>query len=557
MPITALKRLTFSLGLLGGLGLLAACGQSLAVGQAAAPTVAANPQMAVLQSGDLSNTRNHLWGTWGGAAVLQAAVPYFGQPAMAQPLPTQTLPAHPYLATQGNNGMHADSYASKVQHVPAPLGLRPQVRAKSLSNFFGGECATVHMDARGRIMTVCATVLSFTLYLLDGQSLAVLAEYALPLRASNKSLQMRKIMDDTSGGAYHHLLAGDKPLIVDANNVLGVYAVREVKNRPTWVREQHWDLQPALPSGHLVTDAMPDWQGRYWFVTRQGLVGLLDPKTGRIHTQQLPGEEIQNSFSVAPDGVYLVSDRALYRFSADADGQPRWSWREVYDNSRLPKPGLIGLGSGTTPTLLGDDFVAITDNASPQMRVVVYHRQPAWQGVRKVCQVPVFTPGRSTTDNGMVGYQRSLIVTNNYGYDSPTRPVWTEGGVARIDIAPDGKSCQQVWASPEASQSVVPKMSSQTGLIYIYTREAVPGFDAKKDAAYAWYLTALDYRSGKTAFKVLTGTGLHYNNNWAPITLARTGAAYVGVLGGLLRVQDGAAAAKPVASPAAQPASVP
>ena len=69
------------------------------------------------------------------------------------------------------------------------------------------------------------------------------------------------------------------------------------------------------------------------------------------------------------------------------------------------------------------------------------------------------------------------------------------------DIAPDGKSCQQVWASPEASQSVVPKMSSQTGLIYIYTREAVPGFDAKKDAAYAWYLTALDYRSGKLPSK--------------------------------------------------------
>jgi hypothetical protein len=148
--------------------------------------------------------------------------------------------------------------------------------------------------------------------------------------------------------------------------------------------------------------------------------------------------------------------------------------------------------------------------------------------------VPVFTPGRSITDNGMIAYGRSLIVTNNYGYDRPTRPVWTEGGVARVDVAPDGKSCTLVWNNPEASQSVVPKMSTQTGLIYIYTREPVPSFDAQKDAAYAWYLTAIDFRSGQTQFKVLTGTGLNYNNNWAP-----TGAAYIGVLGGLLRVQDG------------------
>ena len=536
MPITALKLVGALLVWL----VLGACGERLPVGQPPVQTLQPNIHMAVLQSGDISPVRSSLWGTWGGDAVRQAAVGYFGQPAQAQPLPAQILPAHPYLAAQGNNGMHSDSYGSKVLNSPAPLGMQPQVRGISLGQLFGGECATVSFDTQGRIMTVCATLMSFRLYLLDGVALAPLTHYELPLRHSNKTLQIRKIMNDTSGGAYHHLLSGDKPLIVDADNVLGIYAVHTIKNRLTWVREQHWDLQTSLPKGHLVTDAMPDWQGRYWFVTRQGLVGLLHPQTGSIKTLQLPSEEIQNSFSVAEDGVYIVSDRALYRFEADAAGQPRWTWREVYDNDHQPKPGMIGTGSGTTPTLLGQDFVAITDNASPQMQVVVYRRQPDSQGKRKICQIPVFKPGRSITDNGMVGYGRSLIVTNNYGYDKPIRPVWTEGGVARIDIAADGQSCQQVWLSPEASQSVVPKMSTQTGLVYIYTREPVPGFDAQKDAAYAWYLTALDFRSGQTKFKILTGTGLNYNNNWAPITLAPTGAAYVGVLGGLLRVQDAA-----------------
>jgi hypothetical protein len=44
-----------------------------------------------------------------------------------------------------------------------------------------------------------------------------------------------------------------------------------------------------------------------------------------------------------------------------------------YENSGIAKPGQVGAGSGTTPTLLGRRLVAITDNADP-MNVVVYRR---------------------------------------------------------------------------------------------------------------------------------------------------------------------------------------
>ena len=53
-----------------------------------------------------------------------------------------------------------------------------------------------------------------------------------------------------------------------------------------------------------------------------------------------------------------------------------------------------------------------------------------------------------------------------------------------------------------------------------------------------WYLTALDARTGKRVWSVFTGTGLGYNNNYAPITLGPDGTAYVGVLGGLVAVRD-------------------
>ena len=526
---------------LGAVFLSACQPAALDVGQPPVQTVQPNRQVTVQQTGDMPNHRSSMWRT-NGAAVYAAAVPFFGQAAVAEPLPEQTLPAHPWLAGQGHNGMHADSYGGKATHWPAPLGLQPQVQATSFGSFFGGECATLTFDSKQRLMSVCATLLSFKLYLLERDTLKVLAVHELPLRTSNKTLQLRKIMADTSGGAYHHLLKGDKPLIADADGFLNVFSVRESAEGPSWQIDARYDLNGALPKGYLVTDAMPDWAGNIWFITRQGLVGVLDAQTKAIRTMQLPGEEIQNSFSIAADGVYIVSDRALYRFETDAQGQPRWTWRETYESDGKSKPGMIGTGSGTTPTLMGEDFIAITDNASPRMHVNVYRRQPTWAGKRAVCSVPVFKPERSTTDNGMIAYGRSVIVTNNFGYDAPTRPVWTEGGISRIDINAAGTGCEVAWTSPEASQSVVPKMSTQTGLMYIYTREPVPGYDARTDRAYAWYLTALDFRTGATRFKILTGTGLHYNNNWAPITLSPWGTAYVGVLGGLVAVKDGVAA---------------
>jgi len=46
-------------------------------------------------------------------------------------------------------------------------------------------------------------------------------------------------------------------------------------------------------------------------------------------------------------------------------------------------------------------------------------------------------------------------------------------------------------------------------------------------------------------FRIPTGTGVRFDNNWAAIALAPDGAAYVGVLNGLVRVRDGRPPAPP------------
>jgi hypothetical protein len=147
----------------------------------------------------------------------------------------------------------------------------------------------------------------------------------------------------------------------------------------------------------------------------------------------------------------------------------------------------------------------------------------------------VFERGASSTDNSLIAAGHSIVVENNYGYTGPTAVMngqRTEPGIERVDIDADGRGCRKVWHSDETSSSVVPKLSLGNGLVYVYTQ------DPEGDPDDPWFLTALDFRTGATVWKRLTGQGLGFNNNYAPVSIGPDGTAYVGVLGGLLLVRD-------------------
>ncbi|QIB42142.1 hypothetical protein [Streptomyces aureoverticillatus] len=480
---------------------------------------------------------------------------YAGAPAPARPVPGDPPPQHPHLAANGRSGMHADAAGSGTYPWNGPLGNKPQVTSEKMAAL-GGECATVTFDRDGRIVTVCGTFTGFLVKLLDPRTLRTLAEYKLPQRPSTVEaitrLDFSKIFKDTSGGAYSYLDDKDRLVLADSRQHV-VRLAHEQAADGTWrfVVEDDWDLTGQVPhdcvswtnlypSGECdpVTSVMPDWDGRIWWVTRQGRVGTVDPESGDTRSTRLAGEEIQNSFSVAEDGVSIVSDHALYSFEAAADGTPEVVWRQTYDRGTGTKPGSVNQGSGTTPDLFGaeENYVAITDNADDRMNVLVYRRDPGVPESRRlVCKVPVFGSGASTTDNSLISHGNSLVVENNYGYENITSLTFGRsvvGGVSRIDVREDGSGCDTVWQSAVRSPSTVPKLSTANGLLYFYTKEPNRlGIDA-------WYLTAVDFRTGEPRWKRLTGTGVAYDNNWAPVTLGPDGTAYVGVFNGLVAVRD-------------------
>lgn len=482
-------------------------------------------------------------------ACASVAVPSMasGTARSARPLPRSWLPANPYMSNSGADTMHGDSYASDTHPWAGPVGHGSTV------TFAGkGPCAGLAVTKEKLLVLQCGGATNFTMRLVDPATLKDLATYNLPPRPSTlqaaESADLDKVYSDSSG-AYFYLDNLDRAVVADAaQHIQRIAHVQAADGTWSFKQTDDWDLSTYLPhdcttytnpkpSGQCdpVTGVLPDFHGLLWWITRYGRVGTLDPQTGAVHVALLRGEQIENSHAVGEDGVSVVSDHALYEFRARRDGTPYVVWRFTYDRGAQRKVGQINQGSGTTPTLLGKHYVAITDNAAGRMHVLVVSRDAhlAEGESRLRCSVPVFGKGASATENSLVGWGGGLVVENNSGYLNPTTRIRGDrlpGGVTKVVL--DGPGCHVGWTNRVLSPSVVPKLARGNGNLYLYspTRQA-SGIDA-------WYLTVVDWRTGRTVARIHTGDGPAYDNAWAPITIGPDGTAYISCFGGLIAVRD-------------------
>ena len=455
---------------------------------------------------------------------------FIGGAATAKQVKAPKIPQNPFMAPNGLSNVHNDGYQSDTYTWSGPLGRNPTVN----SQFFGslGICGiTIAFDKLGRLITICISGTSQQLRLLDPTTLDTLATYDLPPRV----IPPGGNPFTSAGGAYFYVDNRDR-VVVSTGRAIRVVALNGGAGNPSFSLARVYDVSSVVPADDQLNSAIPDWSGHLWFVSRfHGVVGALDQGSGKLIGSIQLNEPIENSFAVDEHGgVYIVSDAALYRFGLGKDGQIETVWRERYQNTGVQKPGQFTAGSGTTPTVMGNHYVSITDNADP-MDVVVYRRaRHVAPGRRLVCEQPVFGQGASATENSLIGTDNSMIVENNFGYAPPPgatqNGATTTPGIERVDIAQNGKSCRTVWHSNEIAPSVVPKLSLANGLVYTITKP--PG------TPDAWYLTAIDFRSGHTVWKRLLGTGLYYNNHYAGIAISPRGDLYSGVLGGTVRVAD-------------------
>lgn len=458
--------------------------------------------------------------------------PFSGTAATANPLPHEEIKQNPYLSANGTNSMHNDAYASDAYEVSGPVGRNLQVR----SAWYGvSECATVAFDSRHRMVGLCGDLQGFRLRLIDPTTLRTIGEGLLT--SKRNLLSGANPFTDICGGTYFSLGQDDVAYVLTVQRQ--VWKVRV--DAAGFTKLGQYDVSNVVPAEDCLVATLPDWSGRIFFVTQQGRVGVVDPTTGAVRTMQFPGNQgIYNSISGDEYGnIYIVTDHTFYAVYADASGQPQIRWAEPYDRGTQQKSGQLSQGSGTTPTVIGDDLVAITDNAEPRMNVLFYDRR---NGVadRLLCKVPVFGDGASDTENSLVyaggtpDGARSVIVENNFGYDGVQSTVLgrtTTGGVAKVSIRPD-HTCGVDWTNPIVSPTPVPKVSLGNGLLYLYAKPASNPLDD------SWYLAAVDVRTGATKWMKRTGNGIQWNNHYAAIYLGPDGAAYMPTLTGMIRFQD-------------------
>ncbi|MFF7309128.1 hypothetical protein [Streptomyces sp. NPDC008137] len=370
-----------------------------------------------------------------------------------------------------------------------------------------------------------------------------------------------------------YMSANDQGQILVSSKQGHIYVVRRTDGEggPAFEVERDIDLvaQETMRPGESLLNSSWDAKGNIWFTTGgiAGAGGELGTGTtlgvlgqdDTAHVRHFEDQVVENGIAVSGTTAYVVTGPAgaadepdatgyMYALGPGSGSEPEILWKEPYAAGDAVKPGGFARGSGATPALLGDRYVAVTDNANGRINLRVYHQREAGRGDSQlVCKVPLFTKGASANDIGTIGYEhdgRSGVVVLN-GYNAPDLPSPSSDidgphndmnemapGVQRIQVDAYGK-CRTLWSTPERIKSV-PVLSTATGLVYGYTQDA----HLAAEGTYVWYAEALDFRTGEVKWKKRTGAGGTFNDIFAPASLGPDGTLYQRVAGGLVAVKD-------------------
>ncbi|MEV6276310.1 hypothetical protein [Nocardia sp. NPDC051832] len=285
-----------------------------------------------------------------------------------------------------------------------------------------------------------------------------------------------------------------------------------------------------------------------------------DPQELRIGDD----ETVSNSMAVDADGgVYFASDKmmrkVLWRDGKLSSDESAGAWAAPYDFGRQPPAVKFGIGTGSTPTLMGfgkgsDELVVITDGAD-HMKLVAFWRnkipegfqqKPGTKSQRIADQIQV-TAGLSDPLPEFIQSEQSVVATGwgafvvqNIGPGgAPDRlvDVLANGpvsepphGMQRFEWNPDSDSWSSAWTRGDVvSTSMVPAVSSTSGIVFVngYTK------------ADGWEVTGLDWKTGETVHRTVFGHSNLGNGAYAIVEAFPNGDLLFNSVGGPFRAKIG------------------
>ena len=411
------------------------------------------------------------------------------------PRPTRSRPpTHrgiPFMAPNGRSNIHDDAYQTDTYKWAGPLGTTSPGGRRS---FAQRVCLGDVRRARAGWSRSAWASSDRSWTMLDPEHAGELGD--VPCRRAARAT--RQPFTDFAGGGYFYLDNQDRA-VIPTTTATSSWSPRRRRRLRARARLRPHGRGPRRRQDHLGAARLerPDLVrvartgSSAWSTRRPARSGA---RHGRADRQLVRGRR--------DGGVYIVTDKALYRFDAAPAARRTVTGASATRTRRSHKPGQTERG-------LGHD--ADADGRRPrrdhrQRRPDERRRLQARADVsgRGGLRQPVFAKGASDTDKSLIGAGASIVVENNYGYSGPpsTEPGQDDDARARARRPRRRRGgCHKVWHSrrdrpigrAEAVAGERPRL---------HVHQADRGHNAD-----AWYLTAIDFRTGKTVFKHLGGHG--------------------------------------------------
>lgn len=357
-------------------------------------------------------------------------------------------------------------------------------------------------------------------------------------------------------GAYT-VLDNQGSLYVPRGNSILVYREQEngtPKSSIRLINRFPLPKQELQSENEVIVGLNLTYDGYLAMVTNQALVVIMNRESGKTVSLRLnANEQVSNSMALDEEGgLYVVTHKKMYRVQWDGRALKQ-AWDSEYPTTDTPMPGRLGLGSGTTPTVMGtgsqDKLVVIADGQK-RMSLIAFWRDQIptdWKGIpgfnKRIAGIHPILFGvpereRSITDQSLLvrGYS-AVAVNNDYG-DHGTDDwsnFWTilwsnyEGyapyGIEKFEWIPGERVLKSVWANKDLSvPNGIPTMSSDTNQIYYLGQHHEN-----------WTIEGVDWTTGRLIFRETLANAIRFNSYYAGMEIGYDGDLITGTVGGALR----------------------
>lgn len=491
------------------------------------------------------------------------------------------IPQNPNLGENTYGSAHGDSYCSETADTLGPCA--EKIRVIRQRNPYGFvPCQTCNDN--NQMIGVSLNWFDFSFYL-------VVWDENLNL-ISSTFLQRKK--SGSFGGGYFFMNQHNYT-IVGTTSQLICFDTRDVKSdsgsgdnntlSPVWTSDDLLDAFSLSPDNALYA-AMPVWSdnpnlfwllfagkyrmssGEYEQPCGMGVVEITPNEsttTGCVTVKRdillFENEWNNNTFSVDESGAYFVTNVVeqlvpgakasrfrdahfgfLRKLSFDEScGKLEKVFQSQHSACGYMKMGPKNISSGTTPTLMdigGKKLITITDNADPQINVLVHDRTNG----EEYSRIPVFSPMRSADEASLIGWAGIIIAENNYGHDvtfPKSQLSRIEPGMARIDVTVDVDekvSAESTWNDESTSFLAMSMLARKSGVVYAHSADWNDEVAVTEGAMY--YINAIDAFTGRTIWRVPLGRGIAFCHDYGGVYFNRRGTMYVGTAWYMIAIQN-------------------